>query len=125
VIYPDIFHTFEDQRYQGLCLSVEDISYEETVNDQMDDILSVIPLVKTMGGIVTRNLDEHVTHILCDLSRHKNVQWSSITSRSIYRNPSRGSKLHEQLSVMMLEKVPLLVSSQWVRDLWESDPLRI
>ena len=128
VIYPDIFNSFQtdfvesDDKDLLVCTSLNLLCADFMHSNNFEDILSSIALVKAMGGIVTRLLDDNVTHILCDLMpHHKSIEWTCATSASIYRDPQRGVKLNQQLSAMFIKEAPLLITAEWVFEMWKSN----
>jgi len=122
IVYPDIFKTFPANRFQDLYPTFHDLCSDASEDDEYDDILAVIPLIRTIGGIVTRCLDNSVTHILCpNLSGHTCIEWTSLTPIAIFHDKHQGRKLHDELLNRGMESNLLLISAEWVHDLWKSD----
>ena len=71
------------------------------------------------------HLHNGVTHVLCDLQRHKILKWSSRHPVSVYSDAESGSRLHERL--IALEEISvewpgvLLVSPAWLEDKWNEE----
>lgn len=120
VVYPDIFNSFAaDVREQELCPSLPSLCADISNVDQFEAILAAIPLLKALGGVVTRSLDERVTFILCNLSEHRSFEWSWLAPTSIYTDPCRGLKIHNELRKMAMRKNPLLITAEWVHEQWK------
>lgn len=131
ILYPDLF---DDLGYEDeVDAKKEVIDFKESPRWE-DDIMNskrlgyvaaTLPLAKALGAIVTPHLHSGVTHILCDLVRHKMLKWSSRHHLSIYSNPQSGSRLHERL--ISLEEISadwpgvLLVSPTWLEDKWNEE----
>jgi hypothetical protein len=121
IVYPDIFNSFTAEGVdQEIYPSLQSLCSGASGVDQFEDMLASIPLIKALGGLVTRLLDDSVTHILCDLSGNTCVEWTSNTPICIYSDPCRGRKLHDELRNRGL-KNPLLITTEWVYDQWKSD----
>ncbi len=123
IIYPDIFSNFGSEE-------IEDSRHSS--NDRDDDIIgsratgpisSVLPLVKMMGAVVTNHLHSGVTHVLCELKRHKILEWAITLPRSVYSEERSGMLLHKRLMSLEemapnTEKAIVLVSPEWVHEMW-------
>lgn len=133
ILYPDLF---DDLGYEDeVDANKETLNVNESPrwkDDVMDSkslgyVAATLPLAKALGAIITPHLHSGVTHILCDLVRHKILKWSSRHPLSIYSNPQSASRLHERL--ISLEEISadwpgvVLVSPTWLEDKWNEEVL--
>jgi hypothetical protein len=131
ILYPDLF---DDLGYEDeVDANKEALDFNESprweddimVSKSLGYVAATLPLAKALGAIVTPHLHTGVTHILCDLARHKMLKWSSRHPLSIYTDSQSGSRLQERL--ISLEEISadwpgvLLVSPTWLEDKWNED----
>lgn len=132
VVYPDVFNNLglEDEA---------DAKNEESFSDgerwennvskgkHQGSIFAVLPLLQTMGAIVSSHLHNNVTHVLCEMKSKKVLQWTSTLPRSVYSDPEAGALLHERLTSLEESAVlsgnewsdVMLVSPLWVEEKWK------
>jgi hypothetical protein len=81
---------------------------------------ALIPLIESMGALVTPHLHEKVTHILCILKYHDTINWEVSLSSDVFERQS----LHEELKQRVGNKSRniTLVSPRWVKANWENAP---
>ena len=131
ILYPDLFDDlgYEDEvdaNKESLVFN-ESPRWEEDIMESksLGYVAATLPLAKALGALVTPHLHSGVTHILCDLVRHKMLKWSSRHPLTIYSDPQSGSRLHERL--ISLEEISadwpgvLLVSPTWLEDKWNEE----
>jgi len=129
-LFPDLFVDlgFEEEtdakREEGS--SNESIRWEDASEIKNGAVAASLPLATAMGAIVTPHLHSGVTHVLCELKRHKSLEWAATLPRSIFVDPECGARLHERL--ISLEDLAclkrqqrrnvLLVSPAWMDEKW-------
>mmetsp|Transcript_30773 Transcript_30773/g.61126 ORF Transcript_30773/g.61126 Transcript_30773/m.61126 type:complete len:842 (+) Transcript_30773:330-2855(+) len=123
ILYPDVFSNFGSEEMENSKQSSNDRAGDMIASRAMGEISSVLPLVKIMGAVVSSHLHIGVTHVLCELKRHKILEWVITLPRSVYSDERSGMLLHKRL--MSLEemtpddkKATVLVSPEWVREMW-------
>lgn len=123
ILYPDIFSNFGSEEIENSKQSPNDREGDIIASRAMGQISSVLPLVKIMGAVVASHLHSGVTHVLCELKKHKILEWVITLPRSVYADDSSGMLLHKRL--MSLEEMApndkksiLLVTPEWVREMW-------
>ena len=122
VVYPDIFSS-------GFGFSVEKDATEESlssdsksarwehVESRSDEIMSVLPLVSAMGGLITPHLHSGVTHIICLLEVDAEMHVEDAKSTDVFICKERGSCLIEYLGKQFPENNAFrLVSPDWIRN---------
>ena len=122
IVYADLFG-------DNFGLKEKDDAYGDDRNDdrwknlafdvKMGGLASSLPLLRSMGAIVTCHLHNFTTHILCDLVLEKEYAlWKpGDTVENLFRNKHHGQKLSERLE-KMLDRPILLVSRGWVFSKW-------
>ena len=129
-LYPDLFLElgFEEEsdvkREEGK--DDEAIRWEDAAEIKNGAVAAALPLATAMGAIVTPHLHNGVTHVLCELKRHKSLVWSATLPRSIFSDPEYGARLHERLISLedsacmkrQQRKTVLLVSPEWMDEKW-------
>ena len=129
-LYPDLFLElgFEEEsdvkREEGK--DDEAIRWEDAAEIKNGAVAAALPLATAMGAIVTPHLHNGVTHVLCELKRHKSLAWSATLPRSIFSDPEYGARLHERLISLedsacmkrQQRKTVLLVSPEWMDEKW-------
>lgn len=127
VVYPDVFRDvgFEDDMKK---IFSDEERWENDVDkeNQQSVIFAVLPLLQTMGAVITAHLHSNVTHILCEMKSKKILKWTSTVPRSVFTNPKTGALIHERLasleeSVVLSgkkRKDVMLVSPEWVEEKW-------
>lgn len=84
-------------------------------------IASSLPLASIMGALVTPNLHEGVTHVLCELQDGtSHVKWQAGMGSDCFRDPEHGRRLLNRLEKVNdgVQSVSL-VSADWVRNTWK------
>lgn len=135
ILYPDLFNDLgleekEDADKEALRSGVSP-RWKDAVDGSksLGQVTATLPLAKALGAIVTPHLHIGVTHVLCDLKRHKMLKWSSMHPLSIYSNAQSGSHLHERL-ISLEESAALdgdsdfsvlLVSPDWLEEKWNEE----
>ena len=122
VMYPDLFSDLGCEDANDLKLEGDHQWNNISASKAVGSISSVLPLARAMGAIVTSHLHSGVTHILCELKRHKILEWSATLSRAVYSNEESGIRLHDRL--LSLEESGagiLLVSPDWVNEKWHDN----
>jgi hypothetical protein len=130
ILYPDLFaHLGFEEKGEAIKEAL-DFSESPRWQDVMESkslgkVAATLPLAKALGAIVTPHLHNGVTHVLCDLQRHKVLKWSSRHPVSVYSDAESGSRLHKRL--ISLEEIStewhgvLLVSPTWLEDKWNDE----
>jgi len=122
ILYPDIY-TIGKYGSQK-----EDDVLNETQNQKeravckksaTSEVASVLPLTKVMGAKTTSHLHEGVTHVLCDIVCDT-LNWNPCICTKTFRDPKRGSSLHQRLKEMNSDSPinVVLVSPSWIRAQW-------
>ena len=127
ILYPDLFDDlgFEEQEDADKEAQKASVSprWEETMaSKSLGKVNAALPLAKALGAIVTPHLHSGVTHVLCDLKRHKTLKWSSMQPLSIYSDRESGLRLNERLTSLEEsaaihrtgDRSVLLVSPEWL-----------
>lgn len=134
ILYPDLFaHLGFEEKGEAIKEAL-DFTESPRWKDVMESkslgkVAATLPLAKALGAIVTPHLHNGVTHVLCDLQRHKILKWSSRHPVSLYSDAESGSRLHERLT--SLEEIStewpgvLLVSPAWLEDKWNEETTSI
>ena len=129
-LYPDLFEDlgFEEEadakREDGT--NDEFIRWEDAAEIKNGAVSASMPLATAMGAIVTPHLHDGVSHVLCELKRHKSLEWSATLPRSIFSDPECAARLHERLISLedsaglkrQRRRTVLLVSPAWVDEKW-------
>ena len=122
IVYADLFG-------DNFGFDVKNNSYEDDKGDERWNSLSVdtnmsalassLPLLRSMGCLVTCHLHSRVTHILCDLLGDKEcVLWKPGDTSNSFKDQEHGQKLVERLEDTFDRSV-LLVSRSWVVSKWK------
>mmetsp|Transcript_7253 Transcript_7253/g.11900 ORF Transcript_7253/g.11900 Transcript_7253/m.11900 type:complete len:1401 (+) Transcript_7253:1066-5268(+) len=129
-LYPDLFDDpgFEEEvdakREDGT--DNESIRWEDASEIKNGAVAASLPLATAMGAIVTPHLHNSVTHVLCELKRHKSLEWTATLPRSIFTDPECAARIHERLisledsaGLKRQRREPvLLVSPAWMDEKW-------
>jgi len=129
ILYPDLFDDlgFEEQEDADKESSRVVVSprWEETMaSKKLGKVNAALPLAKALGAIVTPHLHSGVTHVLCDLRKHKTIKWSSMHPLTIYSDIESGKLLNERLISLEEsaaisrsgERSVMLVSPEWLEE---------
>jgi hypothetical protein len=131
ILYPDLFATVgyeeqDDADRESLDVAESPRWKQVMESKSLGRVAATLPLAKALGAIVTPHLHSGVTHILCDLKRHKMTKWSSMNPLSIFADVESGSRLHERLISLedstdedCVNEV-MLVSADWLDEKWTS-----
>ena len=130
-LYPDLFDDFgleeeDDANKEERSISKSPRWKETLKRKNLGDVAATLPLAKALGIIVTPHLHSGVTHVLCDLKRHKSLKWSTMLPHSVYYDEEAGSHLHERLTSLeesaslsgVTREDILLVSPDWLDEKW-------
>ena len=129
ILYPDLFEDlgFEEKEDADKETKIPSISprWEESMASKvLGKVNAVLPLAKALGAIVTPHLHSGVTHILCDLTRHKILKWSSMHPLAVYSDTKSGLQLTDRLNSLEESAVigqigkrsVFLVSPEWLKE---------
>jgi hypothetical protein len=117
VVYPDIYPLNE---YGDSCTSVNAISSDLT----NDWLTSALPLLRVMGAFIASDLNDNVTHVLCDLiSSNDEIVYNERTDVNIFTDRHRGRALMERLRTLLCTGTRsdhngttiTLITPNWVR----------
>lgn len=121
-IYPDVFSSFgfssEKDAADEIVTGVKSARWNN-VDANSEAIMSVVPLVSVMGGLITPHLHSGVTHIICPLKEGTELSYEEgVTSLHIFACQERGQYLLDYLNgELLFEKSTIkLVSTDWVRN---------
>jgi hypothetical protein len=130
ILYPDLFDDLgteeEGEAQKEAQRAGVSPRWEETMeSSSLGDVAATLPLAKALGVIVSPHLHGGVTHVLCNLRRHKILKWSSVHPLTIYSDPEYGSILNERL-ISLEETAALrggehdvyLISPDWLEQTW-------
>ncbi|KAL7541228.1 hypothetical protein ACHAXR_012211 [Thalassiosira sp. AJA248-18] len=134
ILYPDLFADFGFEEEEDADKEARAVSESPRWKDVMESkslrkVAAALPLAKALGAVVTPYLHSGVTHILCDLKRHKMLKWSSMHPLTVFSDAESGSKIHERL-ISLEESAALngashenvlLVSPDWLEEKWNKD----
>lgn len=131
ILYPDLFADLgledeEEADKEALTASVSPRWKETMESKSLGSVAATLPLAKALGASVTPHLHNGVTHILCDLKRHRALEWSSMHPVTVFSDEESGSRLHERLisleeSAAMAggsDACVLLISPDWLEYRW-------
>mmetsp|Transcript_12719 Transcript_12719/g.22300 ORF Transcript_12719/g.22300 Transcript_12719/m.22300 type:complete len:877 (-) Transcript_12719:136-2766(-) len=136
ILYPDLFADLgleeEEEADNGVLSVDETLRWKDAMESKsLGKVAASLPLAKALGAIVTPHLHSGVTHVLCDLKRHKMLKWSSMHPLTIFSDAESGSRLHERLISLEesaaldrasdSDKSVLLVSPDWLEERWNED----
>jgi len=132
VLYPDLFEDlgFEEQEHVEKDLLSEPMRWQDVMESKsLGDLSATLPLAKALGAIVTPHLHSGVTHVLCDLKRHKMLKWTSMLPINVYSDAESGLRLHERLNSLeesaalesAIERSVLLVTPDWLEEQWDKN----
>ena len=130
VLYPDLFEDpgFDEEtdarREHGS--DGESFRWEDASEIKNGAVAASLPLATAMGAIVTPHFHNGVTHVLCQLKRHKFLKWTATLPRSIFSDSECAARLHERLISLedsaglkrQRRQTVLLVSPAWVDEKW-------
>ena len=117
----------EEDEVNGMSCVGESPRWKDAMESKrLEEVAAVLPLAKALGAIITHHLHGGVTHVLCDLKRHKMLKWSSIRPLSVFADAESGSRLHERLISLEesatlggdIDKAVFLVSPDWMEEKW-------
>jgi hypothetical protein len=122
VLYPDIFASgfgisSGDDATKEFLNGVESERWDDLLEGpDSDTLLSVLPLAKAMGALVTPHLHSGVTHVLCDLIRDTSRCSLDGATLTIFRDSKKGRQLLDYLVGALHKKSNVqLVSPKWIR----------
>ncbi len=130
VMYPDLFATLglerEDDANIEAASNTESPRWKQHLMESksLGRVAATLPLAKAMGVIITPHLHNGVTHILCDLKRHKMLSWSSLNPLSVFSDSESGSRIRERLISVQDSTAEnciidvMLVSPAWLEEKW-------
>jgi len=137
ILYPDLFNDLgleeEDEADKEALSTGSSLRWKDSMEKKsLGKVAATLPLAKALGALVSPNLHSGVTHILCDLKRHKMLKWSSMHPLSIFSDTESGSRLHERLISLeesaaldraskREESHVLLVSPDWLEEKWNEN----
>jgi len=129
ILYPDLFDDlgFEEQEDVDKESSRVVVSprWQETMaSKKLGKVNAALPLAKALGAIVTPHLHSGVSHVLCDLRKHKTIKWSSMHPLTIYSDIESGKLLNERLDSLEESaaisrsggRSVMLVSPEWLEE---------
>ena len=129
ILYPDLFDDLgfeeqEDADKESSCVVVSPRWEETMASKKLGKVNAALPLAKALGAIVTPHLHSGVTHVLCDLRKHKTINWSSMHPLTIYSDIESGKLLNERLDSLEEsaaisrsgERSVMLVSPEWLEE---------
>ena len=129
ILYPDLFDDlgFEEEEDADKETKRPSTSprWEETMASTMlGKVNAALPLAKALGTKVTPHLHSGVTHVLCDLARHKILKWSSMHPLAVYSDIESGLRLNDRLNSLEEsatigqtgERTVFLVSPEWLEE---------
>ena len=121
-IYPDVFSSFgfssEKDVVDEILAGVKSARWKN-VDVNSEAIMSVVPLVSVMGGLITPHLHSGVTHIICPLKEDTELSYEEgVTSLDIFACQERGQYLLDYLHGKSLfqRNTIKLISADWVRN---------
>ncbi len=129
-LYPDLFEDlgFEEEADAKREAGTDDesIRWEDAAEIKNGAVSASLPLATAMGAIATPHLHNGVTHVLCDLKRHKSLEWTATLPRAIFSDPESAARLHERLISLedsaglkrQRRRTVLLVSPAWIDEKW-------
>jgi len=121
VVYPDVFPF-------GFGFSAENDATDEAISSNrsarweyietyFDKVISTLPLVSAMGGLVTPHLHSGVTHIICLLKADIEIPIEEAKCHDIFVHKERGRCLMDYLRHQFPQNNKLrLVSPDWIRN---------
>jgi hypothetical protein len=120
VLYPDVFADFRFMLREEAVEKIRsgsDASRWGDVLEDTDDFMSVVPLAKQMGALVSPYLHSDVNTILCRLKDGKVAASIEVGTKmeSPLLDESHGQLLLQHLRTHHLAKTINLVSPEWVR----------
>lgn len=103
VVYPDIFNSYglisENEAQAEI---FEDSVRWNEVRKDSDGVVSILPLVRLMGGTVSLHLHTGVTHVICDLINDIETSTESV-SFNLFSCQNRGKRLMSYLKGGLFE----------------------
>eukprot|EP00535_Pseudo-nitzschia_heimii_P005514 CAMPEP_0197185110 /NCGR_PEP_ID=MMETSP1423-20130617/11181_1 /TAXON_ID=476441 /ORGANISM="Pseudo-nitzschia heimii, Strain UNC1101" /LENGTH=1333 /DNA_ID=CAMNT_0042636077 /DNA_START=94 /DNA_END=4092 /DNA_ORIENTATION=+ len=118
VVYPDVFSS-------GFGFSSERDSSDESTSDttsprwnhvesNADEITSILPLISSMGGLITPHLHSGVTHVVCLLKCNIAMPIEAAKSLDLFVSKERGRLLIDCLDNRFPQKKEVtLISPNW------------
>ncbi len=135
ILYPDLFADLgleeEEMVNKGSPSTGPSPCWNDVAESRRSgNVAAALPLARALGAVVTPHLHGGVTHVLCDLRRHKALKWSSLRPPSVFSDADSGARLHERL--VSLEKSAslgrrasdgsvYLVSPDWLEEKWNEE----
>ena len=89
-----------------------------TVSSELTNhwIASTVPLLRVMGAFISTELNDDVTHVLCDLiGPNDEIVCNERTDDSIFVDRQRGLELLERLRTLPTRRHVTFISPNWVR----------
>jgi hypothetical protein len=124
ILYPDIFDfDFGDRVCFSTSLSCEsgDSSEKkrwESIALETGPVASCLQLAHAMGALVTPHLHDHVSHVLCELTKDY-ISWDEF-SADCFVNPKRAYRIKSRLGMMHGDSCRVsFVSPRWIRNQWK------
>jgi hypothetical protein len=121
-IYPDVFSSFgfssEKDAADEILAGVKSARWNN-VDVNSEAIISVVPLVSVMGGLITPHLHSGVTHIICPLKEDTELSYEEgVASLDIFACQERGQYLLDYLhgESLFQKNTIKLISADWVRN---------
>ena len=120
VVYPDVFScgfgfSAEKDSSDGVKSDTRSTRWDH-VESYSDEIMSILPLISSMGGLITPHLHSGVTHIVCLLKSDIEIPFEAGKSLDIFASKERGRFLIDYLSHRFPENKKIrLVSPNWFR----------
>ena len=119
VVYPDLFGDDFGFRSQPSFEHSENRWNEIPPDVQMSAMASSLPLLRSMGCLVTCHLSVGVTHILCELTGGvDSVEWHPGAKLDVFVDVEHGRKLFDRLEEIATSRA-LLISRNWVLSKWD------
>jgi len=120
VLYPDIFSfgfgfSAEKDATDEALSCIKSTRWDRVAMD-LDEIISVLPLVSVMGGLNTPHLHSGVTHIICLLKADDELQYGDAMTEDMFVCKERGRRLMQYLDRDLSHQNKIkLVSPNWIR----------
>ena len=121
VLYPDVFSSgfgfsAEKDAADEILSGVKSARWEHKAM-YSDEIMSALPLVSVMGGLITPHLHAGVTHIICLLKAEIELPYEGEICLDLFVCEERGRHLMDYLSQEFFQKNKIkLVSPDWIRN---------
>ncbi|KAG7366607.1 ATP dependent DNA ligase domain containing protein [Nitzschia inconspicua] len=120
VLYPDVFDDLDirkDDETMERIRSGSDAKRWDEVLENSDELMSVLPLAKLMGALVTPFMHSGVNTILCRLkSDIEDITWNGGSMMDgMFQDEEKGQQLMQKLRMGIGNQTFRLVSPEWVR----------